>query len=209
MYWQDWELFVAYYEAFISNMLIEREKKAEEGQFVNGKGTPFRDSFIARKMVYDSENSNTLMIVQDKWDYDGKVLTEFEVLKEYVKNLKNLMKKSEPIINYYPDPCCIMILVTMGRCDFDYGQLPEDVLVIDKTNFEKYFGPISSSRAVFCLAKDINPNFLELTKIKNIVPNVGEITSGKIAENCATVTRRIKELEQRNQNTSCIGLENK
>ena len=29
MYWQDWELFVAYYEAFINNMLIECEKKDE------------------------------------------------------------------------------------------------------------------------------------------------------------------------------------
>ena len=136
--------------------------KWEEGNdiIVNGK---FGDSFVARKILYDPEISNALMIVQDKWDYNGKKLTEFEVLKECIKNLKSLVEKSESTINSYPDPCCITILITMRRCNFDYEQLPEDVLVIDQTNFKKYFGHIFSSRATFYLAEDVNPNFVELT----------------------------------------------
>ena len=154
----------------------------EEGNdiVVNGKEVLFGDLFVIREMLYDSEISNILMITQDKWDYDGKVVTKLEILKECIKNLKSLVKKSEPIIKYYPDPCCITIFITTRKCDFDYGQLPEDVLVIDKTNFEKYFGCVFSSRAVFCIAKDINSNFSKLTKIKNIVSNVREVTAGKI-----------------------------
>ncbi|GBC06268.1 hypothetical protein RclHR1_06720004 [Rhizophagus clarus] len=232
---QDWEIFVAFYEAFINNMLFEREEKSEvtleelyrgahgknetlnkivelkklhvcqsmqqfpcsnitslhdnkpikweEGNdlVVNGKGAPFGDSFVARKILHDPENFNALMITQDKWDYNGKSLTKLEVIKESIKNLKSLVKKSESIINYH-DPCCITIIVTTRKYNFDYGQLPEDVLVIDKTNFEKYFGRIFSSRAAFFLDKDINPNFSELAKIKNIVPDIGEVTAGKIAE---------------------------
>jgi hypothetical protein len=156
MHWQDWELFVAHYEAFINNMLIVRENKSEatfrklycgaygkdstlnrtvklkqlkvcqsleqfpclnlSGKFdnkpikweegndivVNGKGAPFGNSFVAREILYDSENSNTLIIVQDRWDYDGKELTKIEVIKECIKNLKSLVKKSESIINTYP-----------------------------------------------------------------------------------------------------------
>ncbi|PKK73214.1 hypothetical protein RhiirC2_776306 [Rhizophagus irregularis] len=60
--------------------------------------------------------------------------------------------------------------------------LPEDVLVIDQTNFKKYFGHIFSPHATFYLAEDINHNFSELTKIKNIVPDVGVVTADKIVE---------------------------
>jgi hypothetical protein len=61
------------------------------------------------------------------------------------------------------------------HCNFDYGQLPEDVLVIDQTNFKEYFGYIFSSRAAFYL-------FLGSGKIKNIIPDVGVVTAGKIVE---------------------------
>ncbi|PKY57221.1 hypothetical protein RhiirA4_549565 [Rhizophagus irregularis] len=55
----------------------------------------------------------------------------------------------------------------------------------NQTNFKEYFGHIFSSHATFYLAKDFNPNFSELTKIKNInniIPNVGVVTTDKIVE---------------------------
>ncbi|CAB4382256.1 unnamed protein product [Rhizophagus irregularis] len=129
-YSMRWELFVAHYEAFINNMLIVCENKSEA---TLKELYPFGDSFVAWEILYNSENSNALMIVQDK-------------------------------------------------CKFDYEQLPEDVLVIDQTNFKKYFGHIFSPHATFYLAEDINHNFSELTKIKNIVPDVGVVTADKIVE---------------------------
>ncbi|GET01536.1 hypothetical protein GLOIN_2v1774331 [Rhizophagus clarus] len=132
------------------------------------------------------------MIVQDKWDYDGKVLTKLEVILECINILKSLVKKSESITNSYPNSCCIMILVITQKCNFNYGELPEDVLI--------------------------------LSKIKNIVPNVEEVTAGKIVKkrpyhnlddfldkiNVSSVKKldkaniqQIKELEQQNQNTPC------
>ena len=72
------------------------------------------------------------------------------------------------------------LVTPVRRCNFDYGQLPEDVLVIDQTNFKEYFGHIFSSRAAFSLTKDINPNFLELTKIRNVIPSAGDIIAGEI-----------------------------
>ncbi|CAB4403390.1 unnamed protein product [Rhizophagus irregularis] len=150
-YSMRWELFVAHYEAFISNMLIVCENKSEA----------------------------TLKELARQVGLRWKELTKLEDIKECIKNL---LKKSESIINSYPDPCCITILVTTRRCNFDYEQLPEDVLVIDQTNFKEYFGHIFSPHAAFYLAEDINPNFSELTKIENIVPDVGVVTADKIIE---------------------------
>jgi hypothetical protein len=127
------------------------------------------------------------MIVQNKWDYDEKKFMKIEVIKECIKNLKSLVKKSEFIINIYPNSYCIMILITTRRCNFDYGQLLEDVLVINQTNFKKYFGHIFLSCAAFYLAKDINPNFSDLAKIKNIFLMLELLSLVKLLKNSCTV----------------------
>ncbi|PKY54412.1 hypothetical protein RhiirA4_473217 [Rhizophagus irregularis] len=121
--------------------------KWEEGNciVVNGKGASHGGSFVAREILYDSKISNALMIVQDKWYYDGKELNKLE--------------------------------------------LPEDVLVIDKTNFKKSFAPIFSSRAAFYLTKDINPNFSELAKIKIVLTFLGILRVEERSERWKVVAR--------------------
>ncbi|PKY54238.1 hypothetical protein RhiirA4_472922 [Rhizophagus irregularis] len=178
-YSMRWELFVAHYEAFISNMLIVCENKSEATLKELYRGAHRKYVTLNKTVKLKHLNVRQSLKHARQVGLRWKELTKLEDIKECIKNL---LKKSESIINSYPDPCCITILVTTRRCNFDYEQLPEDVLVIDQTNFKEYFGHIFSPHAAFYLAEDINPNFSELTKIENIVNNVGVVTADKIIE---------------------------
>ncbi|CAG8508052.1 3412_t:CDS:2 [Ambispora gerdemannii] len=160
----------------ILNLTNKRDNKPidwENGNVivVNGTSAPFGDSFGFRNII----NSTKLLNICQKFKLR-------QVLEESIKNCEGILEREYPLQkakfpdNYVP----VMLFFATQPYGDDLSELPDNCLLITKKNFEKYFGPVFSSRATFFLTQHINPNFAEPKGMCKTLDGVGEVTAGEI-----------------------------
>jgi hypothetical protein len=138
---------------------------------LNGASAKFSDIFLVR-----INGTKYLFMLQCKWDYGSREMTEKAVDDEDIKNLDGLISK---VKNMYKDYELITIIFTTQPYT---GQKKRGVLVISKENFDKHFGPVFSSRATFFLTRTTNPNFWEANRLKNILDGIGNASIDNVIE---------------------------
>ncbi|CAG8631705.1 7414_t:CDS:1 [Paraglomus occultum] len=240
MYWQEWELFVAFHVAFHTNLMIKCGKQTaylkdlycgahgtqatldlevnlkdlsvylaqeqfpcsiltdkfnsetinwENGEnlIVNGSSAKWGDVFVVRTITLNQPTVITpglekqLHIFQCKYDYLSEEFTSEDLANEEIKNLENSIATQGDLRHKLAEHCHITILFTTQP--FTPGISRDSSLVIAMDNFEKYFSPVFTSRAVFFSTKDVNPNFSELKRMEKYIPGVSEVTSKEVVEN--------------------------
>ncbi|KAF9361116.1 hypothetical protein BGX26_005745 [Mortierella sp. AD094] len=67
------------------------------------------------------------------------------------------------------------------RLPFNDKVKEDGCLVISRDNFKNYFGPVFASHANFALIK-LNPSFSEPDRMKECIPQVGDITAADIVD---------------------------
>ncbi|CAG8582460.1 13754_t:CDS:2 [Acaulospora morrowiae] len=208
MHWQDWELFVAYYETFCTNLLnfevrlkklsVRRAQEQfpclkltekdsaksipwEKGEdvIVNGVSAKWGNSFRVLEAV---QGDRFLSIHQAKYDYNSATYTLKDLFNEHTKNCEtSAFNTTKQIFDKLADYRHITIVFTTQPF---YEIVPyDDCFVISCNNFEQCFGPVFSSRATFALTKNINPNFSELQRMVECLPGVGDVTAENIIIN--------------------------
>ncbi|PKK62363.1 hypothetical protein RhiirC2_759666 [Rhizophagus irregularis] len=224
MYWEEWEVFVAYHEAFRTNLAIKMGKtimtlrelypnadkldvdfdvsvelkplrvceaneqfshtnpltEKHDGKIIdwqsgnvvviNGSSAPFADVFLVRKLVH-IEFKKFLMSNQRKWDYVSKKMPKSKVEEEDEKNLKSFYTAVDDDDDNY---ILITIIFTSQPSPYKKEKHESGVLVISKEDFKKHFGPVFSSRALFAITGDANPNFWEKNRLKNVLNGIGD-----------------------------------
>ncbi|CAG8581075.1 9629_t:CDS:1 [Dentiscutata erythropus] len=103
-----------------------------------------------------------LLMIQCKWDYGSKEMTEKIVDNEDTKNLNKLLSEIKKMYESYE-------LITIIFTTQPYRELQKKpgVLIISKDKFEKRFGPVFSSLATFFFIRATNPNLGDKNRLKN------------------------------------------
>ncbi|RGB42311.1 hypothetical protein C1646_662393 [Rhizophagus diaphanus] len=146
---------------------------------INGASAEWGDAFVVRKKVQNNKKNNKKYILihhQCKYYLSGAYYTAKDLNNEHhilgsasaTKKLWNILSKCQHItIAFMIQPCGDPISTP-------------DCLVIMKSNFKKYFGPIFASRAMFSMTKDINPNFSDISWMINEISGIGKVTASEI-----------------------------
>ncbi|GBB92486.1 hypothetical protein RclHR1_20100003 [Rhizophagus clarus] len=140
---------------------------------INAQSAKFSDIFLVRKAAFDV--LDVITIIQCKWDYGSKEITETEVKDEDVKNLRGLIKYFNQLYQR-----CELVTILFTTQPYSGPEDIRGVLNISKDNFDKHFDPVFSSRAVFFFTKDINPNFWEINRLKNTLEGIGDTFIGDV-----------------------------
>jgi hypothetical protein len=146
----------------------------ESGEVIvlNGASSKFSDIILVRM-----NGTKYLFMIQCKWDYGSREMTEKAVDDEDIKNLNGLISKVKEMYESYE-------LITIIFTTQPYNGLLEKtgVLIISQNNFEEHFGPVFSSRALFFFTKVVNPNFWDVSRLKNTLEGIGEASIDNVIE---------------------------
>ncbi|PKY56060.1 hypothetical protein RhiirA4_506330 [Rhizophagus irregularis] len=155
-----------------SNSIIDWVKG--ENVIVNGASS----AFVVRAEVQNN-NQYILILHQCKYGLSGMYYTVESLLKGYIKNLESSENTTEELRKILSQCQHITIVFTIQPFNST-----DNCFVIMKSNFKEYFGPIFASCATFYMipdtfymTKDINPNFLDCSWMKNDLTRFGEATA--------------------------------
>ncbi|PKY30519.1 hypothetical protein RhiirB3_447640 [Rhizophagus irregularis] len=133
---------------------------------LNGASSKFSDSIILVRM----NGIKYLFMLQCKWDYGSRDMTEKEAVDdEDIKNLDALISNVKNMYEGYE-----LITVIFTTQPYDGLKEKTGVLIVSKDNFDKHFGPVFSSQAIFSFTKAINPNFWDIDRLKNTLEGIDE-----------------------------------
>ncbi|CAG8713521.1 2171_t:CDS:2, partial [Ambispora leptoticha] len=125
----------------------------KSGMIVNGDKAPFADSFIV------FEKSKLIVGIQDKLRKGSFEVSDMQ--KEHDKNV-TAIKEAPPEFDIN-DYTVITVFISSANFKGDiagYCEKPlQDCLMIDRHNFEDFFGHVFSCRAALQIARERNPNF--------------------------------------------------
>ncbi|RGB29098.1 hypothetical protein C1646_767018 [Rhizophagus diaphanus] len=140
-----------------------------EDVIVNSTSAKWGDSFRVLETI---QGDLLFSIHQDKYDYNLAKYTLKDLCDEHIKNCISTANTTNQLFNKLAKYRHIMIVFTVQPfCEL----VPyEDCFIISRDNFEQYFGPVFSSRAIFALTKNINPNFSELKRMVECLPGTKE-----------------------------------
>ncbi|GBC48487.2 hypothetical protein GLOIN_2v1656427 [Rhizophagus irregularis DAOM 181602=DAOM 197198] len=181
MYWQSWEIFVANYDAFRTNLLIKRGKKsARLGELyrgAHGTQTTLNIEVELKELTvcYAKEQLPCVKPMDKELNSIGASSEAFVIRaivqnnnlyylsgtaeslkKEHIKNLEGTTGELHKILSQ-----CQHITIAFTIQPFDDTILTNNCLIIMKSNFKEYFGPTFASRATFYMTKDINHGSIE------------------------------------------------
>ncbi|CAG8545694.1 24076_t:CDS:2 [Racocetra persica] len=131
---------------------------------LNGASADFADIILVRM-----NGVKCLLMIQYKWNYGSKMMTEKIIDDEDIKNLSKLITEVKKMYEGYE-------LITIIFTTQPYSGLQEKagILIISKDNFDKHFGSVFSSLATFSFVKAVNPNFWDVNRLKNVLDGIGD-----------------------------------
>ncbi|EXX50315.1 hypothetical protein RirG_271970 [Rhizophagus irregularis DAOM 197198w] len=193
MYWEEWEVFVAYHEAFRTNLAIRMGKTTMTLRelYPNAdKSDVYFDMSVKLKPLCVCEANEQFPLTNPltekpdgkiidwqsggvvcKWDYGSKKMPESKVEEDDKKNLKNFFYDGN---DYMP------ITIIFTSQSYIKKKQESGVLVVSKEDFKKHFGPIFSSRASFAFTGDTNPNFWEKNRLENVLDGICDASIGNV-----------------------------
>jgi adenylate cyclase class IV len=148
---------------------------------INGKSSQFADVFTMRQTSNGEED--IIIGLQEKWYTTSKNLAISDIKKEHDKN-KNAfnLANNEDLKNKLENTRIVTVMFTSQSFKGNVNDMPDDVLVIARKNFEQYFGPLFSSRSIFDIFGELNLNHADPMRIEAILKDIGPETSMKICE---------------------------
>ena len=143
---------------------------------------PFADVFLLRKTI--SESRNLLIAFQQKWYTPLQKFTIDDAVKECNKN-KNAYKdvKDYDLKKFLEESRIVTVIFTSQPFKGNPNDLPDDCLIIAKSNFRQYFGPLFVSRLSFDIVNHFNINSAKPKQIAERINGIGEVISEAIHKN--------------------------
>ncbi|RGB38339.1 hypothetical protein C1646_8868 [Rhizophagus diaphanus] len=149
---------------------------------LNGHSAPFADVFLLRKTI--PESRNLLIAFQQKWCTTSQEFIKDDAETECNKN-KNAYKdvKDYDLKKFLEESRIVTVIFTSQPFKGNPNDLPDDCLIIAKSNFRQYFGPLFVSRLSFDIVNRLNINSAEPKQIAERINGVGEVISEAIHKN--------------------------
>jgi hypothetical protein len=151
-----------------------------ENVIVNGTSASWGDAFVVRKKVQNNKKNKKYILIlhQCKYHLLDAYYTAKDLNNEHRKNLLSSASTTKKLRNILSK--CQHITIAFMIQPLEKKILKPDCLIIIKSNFKEYFGPIFASRATFYMTRDINPNFSDFSCMINQIPGVGRVTANEI-----------------------------
>ncbi|RGB34138.1 hypothetical protein C1646_760936 [Rhizophagus diaphanus] len=149
---------------------------------IYGHSAPFADIFLLRKTI--PESKNLLITFQQKWYTTSQEFTIDDAKTECNKN-KNAYKdvKDYVLKKFLEESHIVTVIFTSQPFKGNPNDLPNDCLIIAKSNFGRYFGPLFVSRLSFDIINHLHINSTEPKQIAERINGVGEVISEAIHKN--------------------------